>query len=337
MKLLHLGGTGFLGRYLVEAALAHEHEVTLFHRGHTHPDLFPHLEHIRADREKNLLALSGRHWDAVLDTCGYVPRVVRASVEYLADSVEHYTFISSLNVYAQLNVDGIDETYAGGKCPDEAVEEVTSTTYGPLKALCEQAAEHVLPGRVLIIRHGLIVGPADPTGRFTYWPHRLAQDGEVVVPDRKDHPVQFIDVRDLAQWTLSLVEAKQTGIYNATGPADALTMQHLLEQCKTVSGSDAHLTWVNEAFLLEHKVAPWTELPLWIPRIWGVGRQAASIQKARDAGLTFRPLAQTIHDTLVWDQAHPGTVAHNGSLTPQREADLLQAWHMHRREEHEGM
>ncbi len=336
MTLLLLGGTGFLGRYLVEAALARGHEVTLFHRGHTHPELFPELDHLRGDREKNVMALAGRHWDAVIDTCGYFPRVVRASAEVLADIVEHYTFLSSLNVYAQLNVDGIDETYPVGTLPDETLEEVTSTTYGPLKALCEQAAEHVLPGCVLIIRPGLIVGPSDPTGRFTYWPHRLAQDGEVLVPDRKDQPVQFIDVRDLAQWTISMVETKQTGIYNATGPASALTMQHLLEQCKTVSGSDAHLTWVSEAFLLEHGVTPWTELPLWIPRTMGVGRQAASIRKALDAGLTFRPLAETIHDTLVWDHAHPGTVAHSGSLTPQREAALLHAWHMHRRKEHEG-
>src|SRR5260370_17972842 len=155
MKLLHLGGTGFLGRYLVEAALDHEHEVTLVHRGQTHPDLFPLLEHIRADREKNLLALSGRHWDAVIDTCGYVPRVVRASAEYLADSVEHYTFISSLNVYAQLNVDGIDETYPVGTLPDEAVEEGTRTTYGPLKALFEQTADHVFSPLLLIIPPGL--------------------------------------------------------------------------------------------------------------------------------------------------------------------------------------
>src|SRR5260370_33922833 len=182
-----------------------------------------------------MTALSGRFWESAYEMCGFLPRAVRSSAEFLASAVDHYTFISSLNAYAQVNVDGIDESYPVGTLPDETVEEVTTTSYGPLKALCEQAAEHVLPGRVLIIRPGLIVGPSDPTGRFTYWPHRLAQDGEVLVPDRKDQPVQFIDVRDLSQWTLSLVEAKQTGIYNATGPADALTMQHLLEQCKTVS------------------------------------------------------------------------------------------------------
>jgi 2'-hydroxyisoflavone reductase len=205
---------------------------------------------------------------------------------------------------------------------------VTTTSYGPLKALCEQAAEHVLPGRVLIIRPGLIVGPSDPTGRFTYWPRRLAQNGEVLVPDRKDQPVQFIDVRDLAEWNIRMVEANQTGIYNATGPAHRLTLQQLLELCQAVSGSDTHLTWVSKAFLLAQEVTPWSELPLWIPCTLGVGRQAADIHKALDAGLTFRPLTETIHGTLVWDRAHPGTVVQNGSMTPQREADLLHAWHM---------
>jgi 2'-hydroxyisoflavone reductase len=328
MKLLLLGGTGFLGHHIVEAALRCGHEVTLFHRGQTHPDLFPDLDHVQGDREKDLTALSGRYWDAAIDTCGSFPRAVRASAEFLASAVDHYTFISSLNAYAQVNVDGIDESYPVGTLPDETVEEVTNTSYGPLKALCEQAAEHVLPGRVLIIRPGLIVGPSDPTGRFTYWPRRLAQDGEVLVPDRKDQPVQFIDVRDLAEWNIRMVEANQTGIYNATGPAHRLTLQQLLEQCKTVSGSDTHLTWVSEAFLLEQEVTPWRELPLWIPRTLGVGRQAADIRKALDAGLTFRPLTETIHDTLVWDRAHPGTVVQSGSITPGREADLLHAWHM---------
>ena len=329
MKLLLLGGTGFLSRYLVETALRRGHDVTLFHRGQTDPDLFPELDHVRGDREKekDLTALAGRSWNAVIDTCGYVPRVVHTSAAFLAGAVEHYTFISSLNAYAQLNVDGIDESYPVGTLADETVEEVTSTSYGPLKALCEQAAEQVLPGRALIIRPGLLVGPSDPTGRFTYWPHRLAQGGEVLVADRKDQPVQFIDARDLAEWSIRLVEARQTGVYNATGPAHPFTMQQLLEQCNTVCGKDVHFTWISEAFLLEHAVTPWTELPLWIPRSSGVGLQAASIRKALHAGLTFRPLTETIHDTFVWDCAHPGTVAQSGSITPGRETALLQAWH----------
>ena len=181
------------------------------------------------------------------------------------------------------------------------------------------------PGRSLIIRPGLIAGPADPTGRTTYWPHRLARDGEVLAPDRKDQPVQFIDARDLAAWNIRMVEEKQVGIYNATGPVHPLTLQQFLEQCKAVGNT--RFTWVSEEFLLEHKVAPWSELPLWIPRTLGVSLNAASMRKALDAGLTLRPLTETIHDTLTWIRTHPEAMTQSKSLAPQREADLLREWH----------
>ena len=272
-------------------------------------------------------ALSGHHWNAVIDVCGYVPRIVRKSVEFLADKVEQYTFISSISVYAELNVEGLDESYPVGKLQDETIEEVTGESYGPLKALCEQVVEHDFPARSLIIRPGLIAGPSDPTGRTTYWPHRLAQGGEVLVPNRKDQPLQFIDARDLAEWTIRMVEEKQAGIYNATGPVHPLTLQQFLEQCKAISAGDAHFTWVSEEFLLGNDVEPWSELPLWIPSTLGVSLSAANIRRALNVGLTLRALAETLHDTLVWIHAHPDAMSQSKNLTPQREAELLRTWH----------
>ncbi len=209
MKLLVLGGTVFLGRHLVEAATARGHSVTLFNRGQHNPELYPEVEKLRGDRDSDLSALQGRRWDAVIDTCGYLPRAVRASAELLADAVDHYTFISSISVYADFHTPAMDESAPVGTLADETVEEVTGETYGPLKALCEQAAERALPGRVLNIRPGLIVGPHDPTDRFTYWPVRVARGGEVLAPGRPHVPVQVIDGRDLAEWTVRMVEARQ--------------------------------------------------------------------------------------------------------------------------------
>lgn len=327
MKLLLLGGTAFLGRHLVDAAQARGHEVTLFNRGQRNPDLYPELEKLRGDRENDLTALQGRRFDAVIDTCGYVPRVVRASAELLADAVDHYTFISTISVFADVSKPGVDESGAVGKLEDETTEEVTNESYGPLKALCEQAAEQAMPGRVLVIRPGLIVGPYDPTDRFTYWPHRVAQGGEVLAPGRPEHGVQFIDARDLAEWTVRMVEAKQTGVYNATGPDYVLTMGQVLETCKTESGSDARFTWVDEQRLLDAGAAPWMEVPLWIPESDpdSGGFDKINCNKAFAAGLTFRPLAVTVRDTLAWDATRPADVERRAGMKPEREAHYLEA------------
>ncbi len=328
MKLLILGGTIFVGRHLVDAALARGHEVTLFNRGQHNPDLYPDVEKLRGDRKDDLRALRGRRWDAVIDTCGYVPRVVRASAELLADAVGHYTFISSISVYADLSVPGLDEGGAVGTLADETVEEVTGETYGPLKVLCEWAAERALPGRVLTIRPGLIVGPHDPTDRFTYWPHRVARGGEVLAPGSPEARVQFIDARDLAQWSVRVVESGHTGVYNATGPDYPLTMGRLLAECEAVSGRDAGFTWVDEGFLLEREVAPWSDLPLWIPaKKETAGFAAVDCGKAIAAGLTFRPLSDTVRDTLAWDAARPADREWRAGLRPERESELLGAWH----------
>lgn len=326
MKLLILGGTRFLGRALVEAAQNAGDEVTLFNRGQSHPGLYPEVEQLRGDRDGGLDVLRGRRWDAAIDTCGYVPRVVQASAELLADAVDHYTFISSLSVYSDPTIVGMDERAPVGTLADETTEEITGETYGPLKVLCEQAATEAMDGRALAVRSGLLVGPHDPTDRFTYWPVRVARGGEVLAPGRPEDLVQIIDVRDIAEWTLRATKEKLRGSYNATGPDYRLTMGEVLETCRQVSGSDAQFTWVGEAFLLEQKVAAYTEMPLWVPAEYA-GFDTFDVSKALQAGLTFRPLAETVRDTLAWEATRPADWQWRGGLSPEREAELLQAWH----------
>jgi 2'-hydroxyisoflavone reductase len=330
MKLLILGGTQFLGRMLVEVALARGHDVTLFNRGQRNPTLFPELEQLRGNRDPStssgLDALKGRVWDAVIDTSGYVPRLVRASAELLADAVGHYTFISSISVFADFETPGMDEHAPVGKLDDETVETIDGKTYGPLKALCEQAAERAMPGRVLVIRPGLIVGMYDPTDRFTYWPVRVARGGAVLAPNGPNTQTQIIDVKDLAEWNLRMVERKQIGVYNATGPAYPLTFGALLDECQRVSGSDATFTWVSEEFLSQQNVQPWLEMTLWVPTKDNAGFSTVNCQKAMRDGLTFRPLADTIRDTLAWNAQLPADRQWRAGHKPEREQQLLQAW-----------
>jgi 2'-hydroxyisoflavone reductase len=318
MDILILGGTRFLGRHIVEAALASGHRLTLFNRGQTNAELFPDVEKLRGDRGSDLSALQGRHWDAAIDICGYVPRVVRASAELLAGAVANYTFISSISVYADFQRPGLDEDAPTGVLADPGVEEITNETYGPLKALCEQAVEEALPGRALIVRPGYIVGPDDPTDRFTYWPHRVARGGEMLAPGDPEAPVQFIDVRDLSEWIVRVVEARATGPYNATGPAYRLEMGRLLAECKQLTGSDAHFLWAGEDFLQAHQV----DLPIWTPAS-EIGGATVNCQRAIDAGLIFRPLSETIRATLAWDISRPADYTLRAGLAPEREAELL--------------
>jgi 2'-hydroxyisoflavone reductase len=326
VKFLILGGTKFLGRHIVDAALARGHELTLFTRGEQNPDLFPGVEKLRGNRDGHLELLRGRQWDAVVDTSGYVPRVVRASADVLAGNVSRYTFISSISVYADFHTRGMDESAPVGTLENESVEEITGETYGPLKALCEQEVVQVLPGRALVIRPGLIVGPHDPTDRFTYWPARVAKGGEVLAPDHPERNTQFIDVRDLAAWIVRMVEAGKTGTYNATGPEYPLTMGRLLDVCKAVSGSDARFTWVPEQFLLDASVGPWMELPLWVPVSEGEGFDAVSCARAMRDGLTFRPLKETVRDTLAWDAEQPAGRERKAGLAPEKERAVLAKW-----------
>jgi 2'-hydroxyisoflavone reductase len=331
MKLLILGGTRFLGRHLVDAALARGHEVTLFNRGQTNPGLYSEIETLLGDRDGGLDALAGGQWEAVIDTCGYFPRLVRDSAQALVGAAGHYTFISSISVYADettvsIHSSGvIDENSPVGTLEDERVEEITGETYGPLKALCEEAVQTAFPEGALIIRPGLIVGPHDSSDRFTYWPARLARGGEVLAPGDPQMPVQIIDARDLAEWNIRLVEDRVTGVFNATGPATRLAMREVIETCQQVAAVSSEITWANEEFLLEQQVVPFTELPLWLPEaVWGISQ--VNISRALAAGLQFRPLAETVADTLAWAQSRPMDYKWLNGLNPERETELLAAW-----------
>jgi len=326
MQILIIGGTRFLGRHVVEAALARGHEVTLFNRGKTNPDLFPQLERITGDREKDMDQLQGRTWDAVIDVAGYLPRIVRLSAEALQSSVGRYVFISTISVYADFKTVGIDESYPVGKLDDETVEEITGETYGPLKVLCENVVQKIYGERALVIRPGLIVGPQDPTDRFTYWPVRVARGGDVLAPQGPEAGTQIIDVRDLAEFTLKLIEENASGIYNATGPDYELTMGKLLEVSKKVSGSNANFKWASVEFLNQNKVEPWSDMPAWLPEDEeGAGFARVDVSKAINAGLRFRPLEETIRDTLEWAQTRPPDHTWKAGLTAEREAEVLSA------------
>jgi nucleoside-diphosphate-sugar epimerase len=316
LRLLVLGGTKFLGRAIVDAALAGGHEVSIFTRGQTNPELFPQAEHLIGDRDGDLSALEGGEWDAAVDTSGFFPRIVRASAELLRGRVGHYTFVSSMSVYADF-AEPPDESRAVGSMADESLEEMGDEFqyYGPLKALCEREVERAFPNRAQIVRPGLIVGPHDPTDRFTYWPRRLARGGEILAPAPADEPVQFIDVRDLGEWIVRMAEGRRTGIFNAVN--EGMPWSELL------AGAD--VTWVDSEFLLEQGVGEWIELPLWIADPAFAGHSRTDVSRAVAAGLTFRSVQETIRDTAEWD-ATRGDYEPAAGLTTEREAELLRAW-----------
>jgi 2'-hydroxyisoflavone reductase len=320
VRLLLLGGPRFLGRALVDAAIARRHEVTMFNRGTTNPDLYPEVERITGDRKENLDTLAGGKWDAVVDTCGYLPRDVRASAEALASS-GLYCFVSSVSVYADFTAPR-DEDDAVAELGDGPDDVVTAETYGPLKALCEDAVREVFAERALVVRPGLIVGPHDPTGRFTYWPHRVARGGEILAPAPPERPTQVIDVRDLGEWMVSLCERGTSGTFNATHPG--LPFAELVEACRAVSASNAAPTWVTDAFLLDQGVGEWMELPLWLADPAYAAADRVSVDRAVESGLGFRPLEETVRATLEQAETVDGV-----GLTPDRETELLAAWHGH--------
>jgi 2'-hydroxyisoflavone reductase len=324
MKLLVLGGTKFLGRAVVEAALARGHEVTLFNRGQTNPELFPEAERLRGDRDGDLAAIEGREWDAVIDPSGFVPRIVRASTELLRGSAGHYVFVSSASVYAEPYVPGFDETAPTVELENPASEEV-ERDYGALKAACEQVVREAFPDAHTNVRAGLIVGPHDPTGRFTYWPLRMSLGCEALAPGPPERAVQFVDARDLGAWMVEACERGVSGTFNAT--CEPISFADLLATC-----GDAEAVWVDEQFLLEQGVEPWREPPLWLP-----GPDAhfleMGVAKAVAAGLRFRPVEETVRDTLAWAREAGEHLVTNrplrqggAGLDPAREAELLQAW-----------
>lgn len=326
MNLLILGGTAFLGRHLVNLTLERGDTITLFNRGRTNPGLFPKVETIQGDRKQSLAPLASRTWDVVIDTSGYHPTDVRASAAFLAPRVGHYLFISTISVYADFSRPNLDEDAAVARLDDPTEAEVSNVNYGPLKTHCEDVVQELYDSRALIIRPGLIVGPHDPTDRFTYWPVRAQRGGEILAPQAPTVPVQYIDVRDLAAWTLDAAARGLTGIYNATGPATQQSMGELLASCQRIAGIDSSLTWVSPEFITNHDVTPFLELPLWVsPDMPGL--LTVNCHRAIDAGLTFRPTDETIDATLAWHASRPADTPLKAGLTSEREDALLAAWH----------
>ncbi|MDQ5822971.1 MAG: SDR family oxidoreductase [Chloroflexota bacterium] len=330
-KLLIIGGTRFLGYFVTQTALERGHEVTLFNRGRNAPDAYPQVEHIRGDRDADIDLLAGRQWDSVVDTSGYFPRIVGKLARLLVGSVPHYVFVSSISAYAEPLLDGADEDAPLQTLEDPTVEEVRGDTYGGLKALCEQVVQEAYPGGALVVRPTLIVGPRDPTDRFSYWVRRIAQGGEVLAPAEPNRPVQLIDARDLAAWIVNMAENQATGVFNGAGPATPLTMGEFLETTRKALGSNARFTWVSEQFLLEREVAPWMELPVWVPEEI-IALHRVRNDRALAAGLSIRPLEDTVRATHEWMQENPERSQPQGTLTPEREQELLREWHASRQE-----
>ncbi|HEU0335995.1 MAG TPA: NAD-dependent epimerase/dehydratase family protein [Gaiellaceae bacterium] len=314
MKLLVLGGTQFVGRACVEAALVAGHDVTLFHRGRTNPDLFPEVEHVLGDRDGGLAPLEGRTWDACLDVCGYVPRVVAQSVDLLGDAVGRYGFVSTISVYADFREPAVEDGRLA-ELDDPTVEEITGGSYGGLKVLCEREVERQFGERALLVRPGFVVGAHDPTGRFTYWVHRAAAGGEMLVPASLAETLQFVDARDLADFTLGALEDGRSGAYNVTGPVPQVTMVDVV-----AAADGATPVVVDDAFLARREL-DFRALPLWFhdPELRELMR--TDVSRALDVGLTFRPLGETVRAIL--GDAEP---VEGVGLPAEHEAELLAAW-----------
>jgi 2'-hydroxyisoflavone reductase len=339
LRILILGGTGFIGPSEVRYALNRGHKVATFNRGKTHPnELPPEVEQLIGDRNGKLDALKNRQWDVVIDNPTTLPAWVRDASQVLKGNVDRYVFISTISVYADASK-GVDESapvakYEGPDAFAETLEALKASgykTYGPLKALSEKEVEKWFPGHALIIRPGLIVGPRDPTDRFTYWPVRIARGGEALAPGAPNDPVQFIDARDLAEWTVRMAENRETGIYNATGPATPLTTSEMLDGIKTALNSNANFTWLPYEFLKQHDVQAWSDMPVWAGDELGLAR--TNISRALRKGLTFRPLADTVRDTLAWfkSQSQDRQSHLKAGLTVEREAEVLAAWQQHQK------
>jgi len=334
LRILILGGTQFLGVHVTELALARGHTVTLFNRGRTNPTLFPQVEKLRGDRNGRLDALKGRSWDAVIDDSGYVPRHVRLSAELLAPVIRQYLYVSSISAYASFRQPN-DEQSPLGTLADPNVEEVNNSTYGPLKALCEQAAQSALPGRVTIVRPAIIAGPDDPTDRFTYWPARAALGGEMLVPGTASELIQFIDVRDVARFMVDALERHILGIFNVASPPGRFTMGSLISACIATAKEVTHpspaptATWVPPDFLEMHDPAFPSDTPIWVPPGEDAAFAQISATRALKAGLRITPIEQTVRDTLRWHLSRPRSeqVHLKVGLPRSREQELLSAWH----------
>lgn len=316
---------------MAELALQRGHDVTLVHRGRSGAGLFPQATHLVADRNGGLDVLSNGTWDAVIDTSAYVPRHVRDVAVRLAGRVGSYQLVSTISVYRDIGADGVDERGETAVLDDPTTEVVDGATYGGLKRLCEEAAEAAFGAATCTVRPGLIVGPHDPTGRWTWWLTRMARGGTVLAPGDPESPVQFIDARDLAAWMLALAERQTGGLYNATGPDAPLTMGAMLDAMRAVlAPPGTALRWADEPWLLAQGVQPWMELPLWLPRA-SIGMHRTDCRAARAAGLRCRSLEESIRDTAAWSAKTPAVIDPPGGpprqmpgLAHQREQKLLE-------------
>lgn len=315
----------------MESALKEGHEVALFHRGKTNPGLFDDVTYIYGDREEreDLQKLGDQEWDAVIDTCGYKPSTVSKSLDALNGCTKKYVFISTISVYPDFtSVQNLDESEEPMTLTDEGLEkaerlkEFDPSLYGPLKTHCEQEVQQQMKEKSIIIRPGLIVGPYDPTDRFTYWPTRIAEGGEVLAPGRKNQQVQFIDVRDLAEWVVNLSATAHSGVFNANGPDYKLTMKDFLESCASSLNEEVTFRWVPAEFLMDEGVKPWMDLPVWIPTEDDFSQD---VSKAIKSGLKFRPIHETIIDTYQWDNWRTNE-ERNAGLTKEREKEILKKW-----------
>lgn len=339
MRALVLGGTGFIGPPMVEYLLARGHSVTLFNRGKTNTDLFPQVEKLTGDRNDDLTALEGGKWDVVFDNHATLPRWVRQTAQLLKDSASRYVHVSTISVYAQPDFTlpedrdaaeplRIDEDAPLAQLPEDwdGSEKITGETYGAFKALAEAEAEKAFPGRTTIVRPGLIVGPGDRSDRFTYWPVRVARGGEVLAPGSGNDAVQIIDARDLVRFIVAQAEKDVSGFFNATGPESRLSMAEMLYGIRAVTGGTIRFTWVPADFLEGQGVAPWSDLPVWIP---GDPIANVRIDRALAAGLGFRPLAETVRDTLAWHETRPEEQRSSlrAGMIAERESEVLAAWH----------
>lgn len=328
LRVLILGGTGFIGPHFVATLRAAGHRLTLLNRGKRNPELFPDIESLVGDRNGQMDAIKGRDWDVVIDNSGYTLKQVKLSTDILKGHARHYIFVSSISAYADLTPVGIDEDYKLATLEDPNVEEITDASYGGLKAICEKTVEQAFGENSAIIRPTYIVGPGDPTDRFTYWPVRVAKGGEMLAPGTPRDPIQFIDVRDLAEFMRGCVEQRFSGSYNACNPPGAVTMGDLLDASKRISGANTKFVWAPIEFLEKHKALEGLEVPIWSPPV-GEFAGAALISSARAVakGLRFRPLETTVRDTLAWHESRPAEQQQKlrAGFSPQREAELLQA------------
>lgn len=332
-SVLVMGGTAFLGPPIVERLVADGHKVTLFNRGKTNPGLFPDLEKLIGDRKSDVKALEGRKFDAVIDTNGYFPAHVEKPLSVLKDNIGHYVFVSTVSVYPEMGQKELDESSTLAELSEEAIAAATAAgkigaDYGALKVACERMAEKLMPGKVTVVRPGLIVGDGDPTDRFTYWPARVAQGGEVLAPGKPEWEIQIADVRDVGDFCVHTAVNRTPGIFNVDGPEKPIAMGDVLEACKRVTKSDAKFTWVDVEFLAEQGVQAWADLPAWFPPQPGQTQvPAVSCKKAIAAGLKFRPIDKTIEEALEHHRSRGENYKPKWRLTAEREAEVLKAWH----------